>query len=81
MQVNSTSAKSAVLGQSDALSMNYSTESVLSNNACDYKKNSSYPDIITNATEAFNNTLETLANLQANKNLFHSMRTLLQNLF
>ncbi|QID87009.1 hypothetical protein GRS66_009665 [Saccharomyces pastorianus] len=81
MQINSTSANSAVFGQSDALSMNYSTESILSNNACDYRKNSSYPDTITNATEAFNNTLETFVNLQAYKELYYSMRTLLQNFF
>ncbi|WBF13517.1 hypothetical protein N7582_002863 [Saccharomyces uvarum] len=81
IQINSTSANSAVFGQSDALSMHYSTENILSNNACDYRKNSSYPDTITNATEAFNNTLEAFVNLRAYKELYYSIRTLLQNVF
>ncbi|EHN03794.1 YBR013C-like protein [Saccharomyces cerevisiae x Saccharomyces kudriavzevii VIN7] len=80
-RINSTLAKSALFGRSDALSMNYSTENMLNNNACDCKKNFSYPDVITNVTEAFNNTLENLVNLQANKNLYRNMGTLIQNVF
>ena len=66
VQINNTLAKSAPFCESDT-SMNYSTENMLSNNACDYTKNSSYPYIITIITKAFDNALENSLNLQANR--------------
>ena len=81
IQINSTLAKPAPFCESDALLMNYSTENMLSDNACDYTKNSSCPYIITNATKVFGNTLDNPVNLQANKKPYDRMGTLIQNVF
>lgn len=81
VQINNTLAKSAPFCESDALSMNYSTENMLSNNACDYTKNSSYPYIITIITKAFDNALENSLNFQANRKLYHRVGTCIQNIF
>lgn len=81
VQINNTLAKSAPFCESDALSMNYSTENMLSSNACDYTKNSSYPYIITIITKAFDNALENSLNLQANRKLYHRVGTCIQNIF
>lgn len=53
----------------------------LSSNECDYKEDISYLNVITNVTDACTNGHENSVKLQINKEAYHNLRALIQNLF